>query len=193
MMQIVERRKLVSSIKDIVVNTEQEPVSNSWSDNSLSDADVGGSFSNLNIDSTGAELHRTYNTGSSSDSFFQSAEVGRNESQTTTSGEESFYEEDKPKDSVEVLGLLREGNLETHRSEIMAPVLPKVSEFYDVKNAKHVDVVEANIDGLSDEQEVAPEEEYLDSPPLAGANVMNVIVVAAECAPWSKTGIYISL
>ncbi|CAK9863923.1 unnamed protein product [Sphagnum jensenii] len=26
------------------------------------------------------------------------------------------------------------------------------------------------------------------SPPLAGPNVMNVIVVAAECAPWSKTG-----
>ncbi|XP_038903759.1 granule-bound starch synthase 2, chloroplastic/amyloplastic [Benincasa hispida] len=25
-------------------------------------------------------------------------------------------------------------------------------------------------------------------PPLAGANVMNVIIVAAECAPWSKTG-----
>ncbi|KAF2313621.1 hypothetical protein GH714_012439 [Hevea brasiliensis] len=25
-------------------------------------------------------------------------------------------------------------------------------------------------------------------PPLAGANVMNVILVAAECAPWSKTG-----
>ncbi|XP_044467629.1 granule-bound starch synthase 2, chloroplastic/amyloplastic-like isoform X2 [Mangifera indica] len=25
-------------------------------------------------------------------------------------------------------------------------------------------------------------------PPLAGANVMNIILVAAECAPWSKTG-----
>lgn len=25
-------------------------------------------------------------------------------------------------------------------------------------------------------------------PPLAGVNVMNVILVAAECAPWSKTG-----
>lgn len=25
-------------------------------------------------------------------------------------------------------------------------------------------------------------------PPLAGTNVMNIIVVAAECAPWSKTG-----
>lgn len=26
------------------------------------------------------------------------------------------------------------------------------------------------------------------NPPLAGPNVMNVIIVAAECAPWSKTG-----
>lgn len=34
----------------------------------------------------------------------------------------------------------------------------------------------------------APEEGTKDSPPLAGANVMNVILVAAECAPWSKTG-----
>lgn len=25
-------------------------------------------------------------------------------------------------------------------------------------------------------------------PPLAGSNVMNVVIVAAECAPWSKTG-----
>ncbi|GLU11081.1 hypothetical protein SLE2022_278510 [Rubroshorea leprosula] len=25
-------------------------------------------------------------------------------------------------------------------------------------------------------------------PPLAGANVMNIILIAAECAPWSKTG-----
>ncbi|XP_058768406.1 granule-bound starch synthase 2, chloroplastic/amyloplastic-like isoform X2 [Vicia villosa] len=25
-------------------------------------------------------------------------------------------------------------------------------------------------------------------PPLAGTNVMNIILVAAECAPWSKTG-----
>lgn len=27
-----------------------------------------------------------------------------------------------------------------------------------------------------------------EKPPLAGANVMNIILVAAECAPWSKTG-----
>jgi hypothetical protein len=25
-------------------------------------------------------------------------------------------------------------------------------------------------------------------PPLAGPNVMNIVMVGAECAPWSKTG-----
>lgn len=33
-----------------------------------------------------------------------------------------------------------------------------------------------------------PTNEDMKPPPLAGANVMNVIIVAAECAPWSKTG-----
>ncbi|PIN04718.1 Starch synthase [Handroanthus impetiginosus] len=33
-----------------------------------------------------------------------------------------------------------------------------------------------------------PTEEDVKPPPLAGANVMNVILVAAECAPWVKTG-----
>lgn len=27
-------------------------------------------------------------------------------------------------------------------------------------------------------------------PPLAGPNVMNVVMVGAECAPWSKTGAF---
>lgn len=31
-----------------------------------------------------------------------------------------------------------------------------------------------------------PEEEK--PPPLAGPNVMNIVMVGAECAPWSKTG-----
>nr|XP_043618473.1 granule-bound starch synthase 2, chloroplastic/amyloplastic-like isoform X2 [Erigeron canadensis] len=33
-----------------------------------------------------------------------------------------------------------------------------------------------------------PESNDGETPPLAGPNVMNVILVAAECAPWSKTG-----
>jgi starch synthase len=42
-------------------------------------------------------------------------------------------------------------------------------------------------------KEVANEPHNVESdgenpPPLAGTNVMNIILVAAECAPWSKTG-----
>lgn len=47
---------------------------------------------------------------------------------------------------------------------------------------------EAYVQTSSNQQEVPPEEGNLNSPPLAGPNVMNIILVAAECAPWSKTG-----
>lgn len=45
----------------------------------------------------------------------------------------------------------------------------------------------------SSSKEVTNEPENIESegenpPPLAGPNVMNIILVAAECAPWSKTG-----
>ncbi|CAO2820293.1 unnamed protein product [Amaranthus hypochondriacus] len=38
------------------------------------------------------------------------------------------------------------------------------------------------------EQVNDPAREHEKPPPLAGANVMNVILVASECAPWCKTG-----
>lgn len=40
------------------------------------------------------------------------------------------------------------------------------------------------------EQVNHPVREDAKPPPLAGANVMNVVLVAAECAPWRKTGFY---
>lgn len=47
----------------------------------------------------------------------------------------------------------------------------------------------------SSSKEVTYEPENIESegenpPPLAGPNVMNIILVAAECAPWSKTGMH---
>ena len=38
------------------------------------------------------------------------------------------------------------------------------------------------------EEEAPSYHEPQHTTPLAGENVMNVIVVGAECAPWSKTG-----
>lgn len=52
-----------------------------------------------------------------------------------------------------------------------------------------------NFEGANEpsSKEVANEAEIFESggekpPPLAGTNVMNIILVSAECAPWSKTG-----
>ncbi|XLT57156.1 hypothetical protein HN873_049760 [Arachis hypogaea] len=48
-------------------------------------------------------------------------------------------------------------------------------------------VIESSLENITDESnEIGSEGEIPQ--PLAGTNVMNVIVVAAECAPWSKTG-----
>lgn len=38
------------------------------------------------------------------------------------------------------------------------------------------------------QQPSQPQVEVVPEPPLAGDNVMNVVFVGAECAPWSKTG-----
>lgn len=54
---------------------------------------------------------------------------------------------------------------------------------YNVTNKMLEDVSES----VLDETDV-PASDVVDTLPLAGPNVMNVILVAAECAPWSKTG-----
>lgn len=46
----------------------------------------------------------------------------------------------------------------------------------------------STVDSLENKFEEEPAE--AKPTPVAGTNVMNVILVAAECAPWSKTGIH---
>lgn len=50
---------------------------------------------------------------------------------------------------------------------------------------------EKSKDSYAEEPYHEAKDEYVKTPPLAGANVMNVILVAAECAPWSKTGSFL--
>lgn len=53
---------------------------------------------------------------------------------------------------------------------------------------KHEDLRESSAKEIHNGTE-DPVNEDLKPPPLAGTNVMNIILVAAECAPWCKTGI----
>ncbi|KAL2335505.1 hypothetical protein Fmac_016718 [Flemingia macrophylla] len=69
--------------------------------------------------------------------------------------------------------------------------LPKEIPLSTETSGQKIEIQEGVIE--SSLNEIANEAENVESggeklPPLAGANVMNVILVAAECAPWIKTG-----
>lgn len=65
----------------------------------------------------------------------------------------------------------------------LPPFVSEISTTYE--SSKDTD--ESILHHLTDDADVTIDED-VKSPPLAGPNVMNVILVAAECAPWSKTG-----
>ncbi|KAJ1419644.1 Starch synthase, catalytic domain [Sesbania bispinosa] len=56
-----------------------------------------------------------------------------------------------------------------------------------LKNQEGESEIESSSEEITDESSTIEGEGEIP-PPLAGTNVMNVILVAAECAPWSKTG-----
>ncbi|XP_077214335.1 starch synthase 2 [Tasmannia lanceolata] len=181
--QIAERRKLVSSINNSSVNidAEYEEVSYSESENS---------FSNLDLTSTGRDLDRV---GILSENNGLSAAVATSE--TPTVGFSGDLEDDEeepdnsyPRENVSPAANALKKFTEIIQSTSISSLRPKASETWGSKDEKIEDLTEANVESVSGHLDVAPEEEGTKPPPLAGANVMNVIVVSAECAPWSKTG-----
>ena len=75
-------------------------------------------------------------------------------------------------------------------SEPLPSFLSKAVETASPKEEKQEEVEKMSSEAVNNEATVSMDED-VKPPPLAGTNVMNVILVAAECAPWSKTGIYL--
>lgn len=73
-------------------------------------------------------------------------------------------------------------------SDPLPSYLTKTPETSSIKTEEYMETKEEKIheEPFSDTNE--PSKDVEQPPPLAGANVMNVILVAAECAPFSKTG-----
>lgn len=67
--------------------------------------------------------------------------------------------------------------------------LSKAVETARPKEEKQEDLKKLSSEEVNNEATVSTDED-VKPPPLAGINVMNVILIAAECAPWSKTGVY---
>jgi len=65
---------------------------------------------------------------------------------------------------------------------------PDTLSAFFVNGTENLSLEVENQEGISESTPIESEGETETPQPLAGTNVMNVILVAAECAPWSKTG-----
>ncbi|KAG6537603.1 soluble starch synthase 2-2, chloroplastic/amyloplastic-like [Zingiber officinale] len=155
----------------------------------------------------GEELGRTDNSWTSYGSYSKLSEAG-----VVGDTEATISSNDGEQSVADALGLLREANLlQSQRPAVFGqsqpsspisksqpltilphsqsgPAFSEETESYFNKYENLGVSAETYAQISNNQQEVPPKQESVDSPPLAGPNVMNVIVVAVECAPWSKTG-----
>lgn len=73
-------------------------------------------------------------------------------------------------------------------SDPLPSYLTKAPETSSMKTEEYVETREEKTPEVASSETNEPGKDEEKPPPLAGANVMNVILVAAECAPFSKTG-----
>lgn len=81
----------------------------------------------------------------------------------------------------------KETTVKKNWSDPLPPFLSSISKASTLRDERQVDLEEPSPQ-VSDDEKAGGESDEEKPPPLAGANVMNIILVAAECAPWSKTG-----
>ncbi|KAG7985368.1 hypothetical protein I3843_03G022200 [Carya illinoinensis] len=183
--QIAERRKLVSSIKNDLINQEDNEVSGR-----------GNASANLDLlsDSDNAIDERTSSIPSSSYAPLTVDEVPEN--LPSNSGGD-FDEVKKESEKVALLKKassdpdstkqLEEANTKEVWSDSLPSFLSSSSESSSEGDGNQEISSKTRLTEVDGETS-DPVIEDIKPPPLAGANVMNVILVAAECAPWSKTG-----
>lgn len=168
--QIAERRKLLlSSVKNSAASIDDEQsVSTQVTQMSkiLADHGVSKSEEVLNLDHGNGETSADY----AHSSAFAALET-------------------------QVLGVRGEFNIVKSGKSSSLVLLPSLG--YSIEKFQEVDEWGTPSTALSETSTVdSLENKFEEEPaeakpkPLAGTNVMNVILAAAECAPWSKTGIH---
>ncbi|XP_057963104.1 granule-bound starch synthase 2, chloroplastic/amyloplastic [Malania oleifera] len=178
--QIAERRKLVSSIKDCIVNPE---------DNEISFDERGKSFGSdkTDEDCNGGILSSSYNH-STVDEFPKTltSAISRGFGEVEKEPVENLIVTEASTD-VNSSKQLKDPDSESAWSEELPSFISKSFKTSSIDDEKVEDLEESSLQEVNGVANVLMEED-VKPPPLAGTNVMNVILVAAECAPWSKTG-----
>lgn len=186
--QIAERRKMVSSIKSSIINPEDNEVSYKGRDSS---------FPNMDLTSTGdSGGDEDYNGGILSGNYVHSnadkvpAALSSATSRGFGEGEKELGKDlslENPSLDLEASKQLKDTSPKTVWSDPLPSFLSKSVETASPKEEKQEDFRELSSEEVNNEAAVSMGED-VKPPPLAGTNVMNIILVAAECAPWSKTG-----
>lgn len=177
----------MSSIKSDIANSEEDEVSYEERENSFSDLDLTPtSGSNLvenqnDIIPSSSAVHSTANEAPKLQlsAANRGADAGAKESENRLPPENESIDIDSSKQ-------LKGTDMQSTRSNELPSFLSRTAVISSPKEEWHED----NLDQVQqiDSEQIEPKTEEVKPPPLAGANVMNVILVAAECAPWSKTG-----
>ncbi|KAG2273401.1 hypothetical protein Bca52824_067956 [Brassica carinata] len=177
--QIAERRKLVSSIKDSTPNLDDgkpSPKEDANTDDATKkdkmEGDRNGSVSSSSYDKSSLNKEPEAKTSPPLKSSKQTSASAKSPEKEKPSGVANYG---KPWSSV-----VASNPLPSYLTKTPETPSIKTEEYMETKEEKtHEEASSDTNDPVRDEEK---------PPPLAGANVMNVILVAAECAPFSKTG-----
>ncbi|KAA8532972.1 hypothetical protein F0562_032911 [Nyssa sinensis] len=181
--QMEERRNLLASSKSTSVYKENGVVSYVGKDPNPASGQSGVNNSQHNNQVfSGSYAHSTSNKVAGVPSILPTKGYREGEKKSTA-------ELTVERDSLATVSSknFKETSSVTFQNETLPSFLSKASKFDGLKDEKLEELAEESSENRSDEAN-DPGEEDTKSSPLAGANVMNIILVAAECSPWSKTG-----
>ncbi|TYI08683.1 hypothetical protein ES332_A09G017100v1 [Gossypium tomentosum] len=176
--QIAERRKLVSSIKGSVTYQDEDEDFSSG-DSSLPNPDLtSGSYNRVDVVKNGSIPSSSHvnSTTKNVSKILPSVEVQEKP--------ELYLAPEKASSNNGSIKQSKTFDSKAFKSDVLPSYLS--SSKAQVTDEEEESSTEADSKEAAEVDDAAVEDEK--PPPLAGVNVMNIILVAAECAPWSKTG-----
>ncbi|KAE8659506.1 Granule-bound starch synthase 2 [Hibiscus syriacus] len=179
--QIAEQRKLVSSIKGSVADKDEDKDFHKQGDSSLRNPDLASSSSNgVDEDKNGSIPSSSFVNSATTNvsGILPSDEVGEEP--------ELYLSPEKASSTIGSIEQSKTADSKAFKSDVLPLYLSSSSDKAQVTDEENKNLTEAVLKEAAEVDDSVVEDE--NPPPLAGANVMNVILVAAECAPWSKTG-----
>ncbi|CAH9088840.1 unnamed protein product [Cuscuta epithymum] len=209
--QIAKRKKLVSSIKSSLLDPESNV--EDWEDSSVNadiaadtDEDYSGVLSTLGAKSaldmeeypqSPASKHSFGNAqAGKKDPLLKTATINKDSGKTQKGGNPKNVKPTEKPGSVSklspgpsqltALDLDSQNSLKSFSREGTLSDVPSSSKS-SPSSIEH-EKTDLSASSSKDDETGDPISVDFKPPPLAGANVMNVILVSAECAPWSKTG-----